>query len=111
MTEDVSENLTINDEALTKFRTTMPTYSLAIGGTEAGNVITITREGRVIVAPGVSLDEASLAFWRGMEQMAPGICQRILDRRKENKKTLRIIPSDVPTMTIDPTKSKIGPMP
>ena len=85
MTEAVSENLTTSNEALVKFRTTVPSYSLVIGHTEAGNVITITKEGRVIVAPGVSLDEASLTFWRGMEQMVPGICQRVLDRQKEKK--------------------------
>jgi hypothetical protein len=82
MTDVTTDNLTINEEALGEFLFTVPSYSLVIGGTEAGNTITITREGRVILAPGLSLDEASLAFWRGIDEMSPGTCKRVLDERK-----------------------------
>ena len=48
-------------------------------------VVKIMKGGRVVLSPGVTLDEASLAFWRGLEESVPGICQRILDERKERK--------------------------
>ena len=84
--ETETKNLTISDEAVTKFQTGVPAYSVVFGDGGGRALVTITPDGRVEITPGVSLDKASLAFWRGIEVMAPGACQRILDKQKEDAK-------------------------
>lgn len=49
-------------------------------------IVRVTPEGRVILAPGATLDEASLVFWRAIEHGSPGACQRVLDERSKERK-------------------------
>lgn len=60
-------------------------HSRVVVGDDTQQVVTITNDGRVTLAPGVALDEASLAFWRALEDLNPGICQRILDERAKKR--------------------------
>lgn len=45
-------------------------------------IVRITKDGRVVLGPGASLDDASLEFWRALETSMPGMCQQILDSRQ-----------------------------
>ncbi len=47
------------------------TSGSVIGPFEPRVYFTITREGDVILGPGVSLTEAAQAFWREVERIAP----------------------------------------
>lgn len=49
---------------------------------ESREIVRITKDGRVELGPGVSLDEATSTFWKGVEQMMPGACEQILKERK-----------------------------
>lgn len=61
--------------------TVTPTHEYRIG--EPRTVVTIHSDGHITLAEGVTLDEASQAFWRAMEEGGPGTCERILKERKE----------------------------
>ena len=62
-----------------------PTAAFQIG--QVGReIVRVTSSGRVILAPGVSLDAASRAFWKAIEKDAPGTCQRMLDERAKEAK-------------------------
>lgn len=58
-----------------------PSYNLVISN-GIKEAVRVTPDGRVILAPDVTLDEASREFWRAIEQMAPGICQQVIDARR-----------------------------
>ncbi len=45
------------------------------------DVVTIHRDGQVEMKDGVSLDEASLAFWKAVAAMAPGFLKALGDSK------------------------------
>lgn len=77
--EDLMD-LTISNYDLKFSGNITPTHNLVISD-GIREVIRIMKDGRVVLAPGLTLDEASSAFWRAIEELSPGICARILDER------------------------------
>jgi len=64
-----------------KFST--PRYAIIIGDPKA---VWIDDAGRVTLAKRADLDAATRLWWENVEKLAPGICQKILDERGEEKK-------------------------
>jgi len=73
-------NLTVGDTHMAKIWSVAPTHIFVVGNGRGGDewkeIFHVTTDGRIILGPGASLDEASLAFWQALEQALPGICQQ-----------------------------------
>lgn len=57
--------------------------SLVFSGSSDREIFRLLPDGTVRLGPGVSNDEVTQTFWQRVEQMSPGICERLLQRRKE----------------------------
>jgi len=81
--DDTPRPITVGPERM--FRLSDVAAFVIYNAIEQTEVVRISNDGRVVLSPGVTVDEASLAFWQAMEDRMPGICQRVIDSRRKGR--------------------------
>ena len=76
-----ASNLTIGDPSVAF----APPHILVVGNGLSGEaqkeIFRVEPDGRIVLGPGASLDDASLAFWRVVDRLNPGMCREIIKER------------------------------
>lgn len=88
LTMMLASDITLNDSPALLFNPpSPPDRILVVGNGKSGLgweiIFHVEADGRIILGEGASLDEASLAFWQTVDQMAGGRCQQIVDEKKK----------------------------
>jgi len=85
-----ASDLTKNDSSALLFNPPYPPDRiLVVGNGKSGLgwkiIFHVEADGRIILGPSASLDEASLAFWQTVDQVAGGRCQQAVDEQKKGR--------------------------